>query len=346
MLGRVFAITAILIAVLSVGIVVANFDVVRDQTNDGSLVSYSYSSEKAAEDAGKATNFETRQVRRESGGWTHMGYDWAPAAITYHAAAEPGEDLDGDGVPDTPGNQIWWFEVNPGSIEIHDHDNDASTPDQVVGDGFCYRVIDTTVERCEPWPKWRTSFSRGQALARALADFLSSDLEVVYVVDISGSMSGEPLEDLKLGLARLRDKPVMNTAVALLEFNSKSQLRFDFTERDSADWDGAWNGVIDSISAGGATAMYDAAADAIARLPDTDPCSDPNDANTCRDRRVVLMSDGGDNASSATEDSVIKAAKDKGVHVDTIAFGYQAGNATLEKIAKETGGKFKGVGTN
>ena len=134
MLAKFAAVMIVLIMALSIGIVAANFDVVRDdQTNNGSLVSYSYSTEKAAEDAGEATNFETRQVRRESGGWTHMGYDWAKAAITYHAAAEPGTDLDGDGIPDTPGNQIWWFEVNPGSIEIYDHDNDSSTPDSSPG---------------------------------------------------------------------------------------------------------------------------------------------------------------------------------------------------------------------
>ena len=179
-------------------------------------------------------------------------------------------------------------------------------------------------------------------MARALAEFLQDDLQVVYVVDTSGSMGGEPLEDLKLGLERLRDKPVRNTAVALVEFNSASNQRFDFTERDASEWDNEWNKVINSISAGGSTNMYAALRHAIGMLPDTDNCPTPS---TCRDRRIVLMSDGHASDGGA-HDETIKVAKDKGVKIDTVAFGYGADETGLKKIADETSGKFKGVGTN
>ena len=204
----------------------------------------------------------------------------------------------------------------------------------------------------------RKIFSVGeQEFITTLLITLREDLEVVYLMDTSGSMSGEKINKLKQALACIRDRGaeegdrpdndecdlehvpvVQNTRAALVDFDSRSRVVFNLTETGSGSWIEEWNDGIASLHAGGGTNMYSALQFASDMLPDTSVCPTPD---SCREREIVLMSDGlaGD---SHLATSTIKALQAKGIVVRTFAFGFgrEADDAALRYIANETGGHF------
>ena len=113
---------------------------------------------------------------------------------------------------------------------------------------------------------------------------LRDRLEVVVVIDTSGSMSGEPLAAAKLAakdfVAALDDE----TNVAVVGFGPTASAVAPF-DTARADIDEA----IDGLEAGGETALYDGLELAAEQFPD---------ANARR--FIVVLSDGKDTASSAT----------------------------------------------
>jgi len=147
---------------------------------------------------------------------------------------------------------------------------------------------------------------------------------VVLVLDASGSMAGASLAaardaaaayaatlppDVQLGLVSVADKP--NTVLE------------PGTDRP------AFNAAVGSITAKGGTALYDGvglAASVLAAHPDY------------VERRVVVLTDGEDTASTAKPADVtaaLAAGKDR---LDVVAFGPNAGGALIASMATGTGG--------
>ena len=187
----------------------------------------------------------------------------------------------------------------------------------------------------------RKIFSVGeQQLTTTLLITLREDLAVVYLMDTSGSMSGEKIEDLKEALVRIRDRgpAVRNARAALVEFNSGTRVVFNLTETGSGSWTEEWNDGIASLHAGGGTNMYSALQFAGDMLPDTEVCPT---ATACRNREIVLMSDG-QAQDSHLEVSTLAALQDKGIVVRTFAFGFgaDADKEALKRIAYQTGRSF------
>ena len=185
----------------------------------------------------------------------------------------------------------------------------------------------------------RKVFSVGeQEIIVALPLTLRENLEVVYLVDTSGSMSGGKINKLKETLEIIRDRApdVRNTRAALVDFDSSYRVVFDLTETSSGSWDEEWNSGIRSLRAGGGTRMYGALQFASDLLPDTPVCPTPD---SCRKREIILMSDGraGDGYLGT---STIAALISKGVVVRTFAFGADADRRALKRIADRTGGHF------
>ena len=188
----------------------------------------------------------------------------------------------------------------------------------------------------------RKAFSVGvQEIITALPLTLRDDLEVVYVADTSGSMSGTKINKLKQSLEDIRDRGpgILNTRAALVDFDSSWRVVFNLTETGSGSWTQEWTGGIASLSAGGGTRMYRALQAANDMLPDTQVCPTPA---TCRKREIVLLSDGlaGD---SGLETQTVAALVAKGIVVRTFAFGADADKEALKRIADATGGHFTEV---
>ncbi|MCY4557987.1 MAG: VWA domain-containing protein [Chloroflexi bacterium] len=203
------------------------------------------------------------------------------------------------------------------------------------------------------------------AIQTALPVLLTDDAMVVYVVDNSGSME-DKLLPLHQALHEVAAKPTENSEIAVLMFGSSHQMLFDFAEPDVAPWDTA----IPSFTAGsGGTAMFLALEEAMDMLPERQVCVEETQffvfsTTTCRQNRIVLMSDGIANDAfvmsgtpmssnlsaeqeaellqeqTSLEASIVERLVRSGTPVDTIAFGIDADEAGLKLISDVTGGTF------
>jgi Ca-activated chloride channel homolog len=160
--------------------------------------------------------------------------------------------------------------------------------------------------------------------------------DVVVVFDKSGSMDGRPLAEAKTAAKAFLDILDPRDQVTLIFFDAQVYPPFgpvavgahkaELVER------------IDGVSAGGETAVYDAAHDAYALL------AARRKASAHRIRAAVVMTDGRDNQSKTTLDAVRAElrshAEDRAATIFTVAYGNEANRDALQGIATDGGGSF------
>lgn len=149
--------------------------------------------------------------------------------------------------------------------------------------------------------------------------------QVLLLMDTSGSMAGQPLDDAKeaaKGFVRAMDD---EAAIGILSFADRPEIVTLFTD-DEARLDAA----IDSLSAGGETSLYDALVQAAAMMPlklGTRPS-------------IVVLSDGGDSLSNASFEKTIGALREGGIPIYAVALKSDDYNPrALELLTKQTGGR-------
>ena len=143
-------------------------------------------------------------------------------------------------------------------------------------------------------------------------------------MDVSGSMDTE-----------LADSKIANLIYVdlLRAVDRAGVIQFDHTIVRRLPMTGDFARVRDTINAAvplGGTAIYDALALAVQETK----------SEIGRRRAIILYTDGNDNASIATVQSVIDSAQAYGIPIYTIALGFLTSDASLERIAQETGGLF------
>jgi Mg-chelatase subunit ChlD len=150
--------------------------------------------------------------------------------------------------------------------------------------------------------------------------------DYALVLDVSGSMYGQPMTDLKNSSRSAINAMKSGSEMAIISFESDANLEQDFTSDK-----GALRSVIDSLSAMGGT-DYEAA---LQELLDA-----YEDRPEARVRTAIFISDGVPNAPPSV--STLEALKEAGIVVNTIGFGYAImGFASdLETIAEATGGQY------
>src|SRR5262249_19687839 len=96
---------------------------------------------------------------------------------------------------------------------------------------------------------------RDNGVPQQVADFSREllPLNVIGVLDVSGSVSGEPLRRLKQGMTSLVDALAGKDRAALLTFSERLRIHSGLTE-DRA----RLRSVVEGVTAGGATAFFDA----------------------------------------------------------------------------------------
>ncbi|MGI9621991.1 MAG: VWA domain-containing protein [Acidimicrobiales bacterium] len=120
---------------------------------------------------------------------------------------------------------------------------------------------------------------------------LRDTLEVVVVIDTSGSMSGEPIDNAKTAAKSFVDQLDDETRVAVVGFGATASVSADL-DSSRAEVDAA----IDGLQAGGETALYDGLVLASSQFQDPEAR-----------RFVVVLSDGTDTVSSSTLDDTSQA---------------------------------------
>ncbi|MBE7536714.1 MAG: VWA domain-containing protein [Anaerolineales bacterium] len=170
---------------------------------------------------------------------------------------------------------------------------------------------------------------------------LSADLapdapiNLVLLLDTSGSMSGSGIEAAKTAASNFIAGLGNNDRVAVVTFDNDIKTRIDFTTDHRAARDEL--GLIDATRGAG-TCLYDAAYQAV-QMTATVPSGR---------RAVVLFTDGvdekadGGTCSIHTADDVIRLATESGTRTPlyTLGLGSKVDQKSLQRLAQDTGGRF------
>jgi tight adherence protein B len=144
---------------------------------------------------------------------------------------------------------------------------------------------------------------------------VTGDLEVIVVFDRSGSMAGEPITAARAAVANFVDRLPAGVLVGLVSFASQATLDVAPT----LDREAVRRG-IDAIRADGRTALYDGV------FLGSDQFS-----GTKARRLMVVLSDGGDNASIASLDDADRSVDGLAVEVVELATP-ESNRAALDRL--------------
>ncbi|HEX6740117.1 MAG TPA: VWA domain-containing protein, partial [Vicinamibacteria bacterium] len=172
-------------------------------------------------------------------------------------------------------------------------------------------------------------------------DQVKRPVSVTFVIDTSGSMSGEPLQQAKAGAKVFLEGLPAGDAARLLFFSDRPRWH---SERPLPVGSGRAQLVsaVEGAFAAGGTALYDAVAEALRPAP-----GDPKGAA----RAVIVLSDGQDTHSRRKLEALLAdLARESGgeettggqepPRLFTIAYGEKADASVLQRIAETGGGAF------
>lgn len=163
--------------------------------------------------------------------------------------------------------------------------------------------------------------------AATLASSGSAPLDVVVIVDTSGSMEGAPLAQAKTASKAFIAGLEAEDRVAVMNFGDAVTLAQDYTADKALA-----NAAIDGLVALGNTALYQATADGAKKAA----------SSTANRRAVVLLSDGADfgGKSVVSRDVSVLAASVSDVPYFVIALGTDLDREYLTQLASATSGRF------
>ena len=153
----------------------------------------------------------------------------------------------------------------------------------------------------------------------------ADQFELALVIDTSASMAGAPLAAAKVAATSLLNQLPPTVPVAVVGFGATPRV-VSALSTDRA----AQAGAVSRLTTSGETALYDALHQAVSQLP----------AQPGTSRVVVLLSDGGDTASTATLDTTARAMSQAGVSLFGVELKTAESNSqSLAVLASATGGR-------
>lgn len=162
-----------------------------------------------------------------------------------------------------------------------------------------------------------------QVVDVAQAQVTDSAIAVALILDDSGSLSAEDVENIKNASRRFVDLLGPRDKVAVYHFSSFVTLVQDYTSDKNLA-----KAAINALGGGGSTSLYDAIIEGA------------NHSTAVSGRRaLVVMTDGMNNQGTTDVRIPIQAAQAAAVPVFTIGFG-SVDVPILDQIAQETGGRF------
>ena len=195
-----------------------------------------------------------------------------------------------------------------------------------------YPAVRATVVTSVPSTAPPRLLENGRPVVGLQAVNLGRSKNVVLALDTSRSMAGKPLaEAAAAATAFVATKP-SSDRIALVTFGQRASLQGPFST-STIDSDNALRTL--AVGANSGTALWDAV-DLSARLL----------ASQAGGRVVVLLTDGNDVGSRASESDALLSLHKAGVVVYPIAFGSHADSSGLERLASSTGGSFHTASTS
>ena len=195
-----------------------------------------------------------------------------------------------------------------------------------------YPAVRATVVTAVPSAAPPTLLENGRPVVGLQAVNLGRSKNVVLALDTSRSMAGKPLaEAAAAATAFVATKPPSDR-IALVTFGQRASLQGPFST-STIDSDNALRTL--AVGANSGTALWDAV-DLSARLLASQPGG----------RVVVLLTDGNDVGSRASESDALLSLHKAGAVVYPIAFGSHADSSGLERLARSTGGSFHTASTS
>lgn len=155
------------------------------------------------------------------------------------------------------------------------------------------------------------------------------DFEIAYVLDHSGSIGNDRAIQIQNSVDNVNQIKHDNDAFSIIKFdhNVRNVLQL---EKDKQIISQELKKEIGLTGFGGATALYDGIVNGIKSL----------DNNSGKQKILIVISDGYDNASNSKLSSILKKSIDENIAVFTVGFGSRIDVARMEYIANRTGGKF------
>ena len=169
------------------------------------------------------------------------------------------------------------------------------------------------------------AFQIGLATHRDIVDEFRMPLNLVLVIDRSGSMSGDRIAKVKDALVRLVEKLGNNDFVSIVTYNDTAEVCLEATKVRNND---SVNFAIQGIEASGSTNLH---AGLMKGYELAHQCFDSRKAN-----RVILLTDGIANHGVTDETTIAKESKsfnDLGIGLSTIGLGGSFNRSLLRELA-------------
>ncbi len=166
-----------------------------------------------------------------------------------------------------------------------------------------------------------------KVLSAELASSETSPLDVLFVIDTSGSMAGRPIALAKAAAKGFISQLAPQDRVAVIGFSDKVAVLQDFTTDRAAA-----SGVIDGLVAQGNTALYEATAGAAIKAG----------SSSSSRRAIILLSDGANEGSASTtsRQDALTAVANVGVPVFAVGEGTAIDRVYLQQVADGSQGRY------
>ena len=185
-------------------------------------------------------------------------------------------------------------------------------------------------------------FPDASASAAIIDQFLATKRKatVMLVLDVSGSMAGEPIRAATDATASFLRRLDPRDRVGLMVFNDKVSVVSD-VQSVATDGEALSQRVVQLV-AGGGTNLNGAVCAAVAKMNEAHRVEQASGEN--RLYGIVLLSDGADTTGEMSETRMLQTClpsslEAEGTKVFAIAFGQDANRETLDRIARSSGGK-------
>ena len=201
-------------------------------------------------------------------------------------------------------------------------------------DAASFPRVRMTVVTSAPSSRSPVVKENGRAVSGYRADNLARAKSVVLAVDRSRSMRGKPFADAVAAAQAFLRAKLPQDRVAVATFATSPVMLTGFSAQ-SADAQAALRSLrVDSVEG---TTLYDGVAKSARTFA--------GEGNS--GRVVIVVTDGNETRSTATLETAINAARESGVLVYVVAIESKQFNpAPLKRLARDTGGSYRGAGSS